>query len=135
MAEREQNGAKRVNGRAWALVALHILLFVYSFSGFFSKNAARQPFMSFEFCAFYAGMLAIMVIYAVGWQQILKHLPLTLAFANKAVTVVWGIVWGAVFFGEAITWPMILGAAIVMAGLVLFGIADAQERADGGGDE
>lgn len=135
MGEREQNGGKRVNGRAWALVALHVLLFVYSFSGFFSKNASRQPFMSFEFCAFYAGMLAIMVIYAIGWQQILKHLPLTLAFANKAVTVVWGIVWGAVFFGEAITWPMILGAAIVMAGLVLFGIADAQERADGGGDE
>ena len=63
---------RRLNTRALALIALHILLFVYSFSGFFSKNASRQPFMSLEFCLFYAGMLAILLIYAIGWQQILK---------------------------------------------------------------
>lgn len=121
--------AAKPNSRALVLIALHVLLFVYSLCGFFSKNAARQPFMSFEFCAFYAGMLAILVVYAVGWQQILKRLPLTLAFANKAVTVVWGIMWGAVFFQEAVTWPKIAGAALVMAGIVLFSVADgAQQR-------
>ena len=92
--------------------------------------------MSFEFCAFYAGMLIILVIYAIGWQQILKRLPLTLAFANKAITIVWGIVWGAVFFQEAITPPMVIGGALVMAGVVLFSIADGEESregAEGGG--
>ena len=120
--------ANKPNSRAVVLIALHVLLLVYSLCGFFSKNASRQPFMSFEFCAFYAGMLAILVVYAIGWQQILKRLPLTVAFANKAITVVWGIIWGAVFFREAITLPMIIGAIIVMAGIVLFSIADGEER-------
>ena len=119
----------KLNKHATVLIALHILLLVYSLCGFFSKNASRQPFMSFEFCAFYADMLAILVFYAIGWQQILKHLPLTVAFANKSITVVWGIVWGAVFFQEPITIPMIVGAILVMAGIVLFSIADGEERA------
>ena len=119
-----------LNSRAIVLIALHVLLLVYSLCGFFSKNASRQPFMSFEFCAFYAGMLAILVVYAIGWQQILKRLPLTVAFANKAITIVWGIVWGAVFFQEAVTPPMVVGAVIVMAGVVLFSIADGEERRD-----
>ena len=127
---------RKLNSHAVVLIALHVLLLVYSLCGFFSKNAARQPFMSFEFCAFYAGMLAILVIYAIGWQQILKRLPLTVAFANKAVTVIWGIVWGAVFFQEPVTPLMIVGAAIVMAGIVLFSIADGEERRseDAGGE-
>ena len=127
---------KRSNSQAIVLIVLHLLLLVYSLCGFFSKNASRQPFMSFEFCAFYAGMLIILVIYAIGWQQILKRLPLTLAFANKAITIVWGIVWGAVFFQEAITLPMVIGGALVMAGVVLFSIADGEEKREspeGGG--
>ena len=48
-----------------------------------------------------------------------------LAFANKAVTVVWGLVWGALFFREAVTPGKLLGAALVIVGVILF------ERADG----
>lgn len=64
--------------------------------------------------------------YAIGWQQILKHLDLTLAFANKAVAVVWGIIWGVVFFREVITVKMIAGALIVIAGVVLYSLADTE---------
>ena len=121
---------RKLNSRALTLIALHILLFVYSLSGLFSKNASMQPFLSFEFCALYAGMLIVLAIYAIGWQQILKRLPLTLAFANKAITVVWGIVLGALVFGETITWPMIVGAVLVIAGVVLFSIADNEDKDD-----
>ena len=139
MTSNEDTRNRRPNSRALALIALHLLLLIYSLSGFFSKNASTKPFLSFEFCALYAGMLFVLVVYAIGWQQILKRLPLTLAFANKAVTIVWGIVWGAVFFGETITWQMILGGVIVMAGVALFGYADARSQGDehaesGGGD-
>ena len=65
--------------------------------------------------------------YAVFWQQIIKRLPLTTAFANKAVTVVWGIVWGALFFGEAITLGKVLGAALVISGVILFVRGDSEE--------
>ena len=132
--EDKNPSTRKLNSRALTLIALHVLLFVYSLSGLFSKNASMQPFLSFEFCALYAGMLIVLAIYAIGWQQILKRLPLTLAFANKAITIVWGIVLGALVFGESITWPMIVGAILVIAGVVLFSIADNEDNATGEGD-
>ena len=119
---------KQHNSYALTLIGLHVLLGIYSLSGFFSTNAAAQPFLSWKYIVFYCGMMAIMVIYAVGWQQVIKRLPLTLAFANKAVTVVWGILWGAVFFRESITPGKLIGAAVIVAGVVLFVKADGEEK-------
>lgn len=118
----------RRNKYAVTLFALHLLLLVYSFSGCFSKTAAGQPFLSLKFILLYGGTLVILAVYALGWQQIIKRLPLTTAFANKAVTVVWGIVWGALFFGEAITPGKLAGAALIIGGVVLFVKADGEEN-------
>ncbi|WP_418710181.1 transporter [Allofournierella sp.] len=118
----------RKNKRALTLLALHLLLLVYSFSGCFSKTAAGQPFLSLKFILLYGGTLVILAVYALGWQQIIKRLPLTTAFANKAVTVVWGIVCGALFFGEAITPGKLAGAALIIGGVVLFVKADGEEN-------
>lgn len=116
------------NKRAVTLLILHLLLMVYSFSGCFSKTAAGQPFLSLKFILLYGGTLVILAVYALGWQQIIKRLPLTTAFANKAVTVVWGIVWGTLFFGEAITPGKLAGAALIIGGVVLFVKADGEEN-------
>ena len=129
MSAPEQSTEKQgLNKRALALLGLHVLLLVYSTTSFFSKNAAMQDFLSPAFFAFYAGMIVVLGIYAVGWQQVIKHLPLTLAFANKAITVAWGLCWSAFFFHEAITAQMVVGAVIVMAGIALFSYADAKEQ-------
>ncbi|WP_241158133.1 hypothetical protein [Adlercreutzia sp. ZJ138] len=85
-----------------------------------------EQFGSVSFFLFYVGMLFVLGIYAIGWQQILKRLPLTVAFANKAVTVIWGMLWGAVFFNESITFPMIIGATVVMIGVVLYSYSDRE---------
>ncbi|WP_102380364.1 EamA family transporter [Raoultibacter timonensis] len=79
----------------------------------------------------YGGVLAILGVYAIGWQQILKRMPLTSAFSNKAVTVVWGIVWGALFFSEPVTPLKVIGAVFIIAGVVLFSHADVDEEKDG----
>lgn len=106
------------------MLALHLLLMVYSTSGICSKLAAGQPFLSPMFCLYYAAIIGLLGVYAIGWQQIIKRLPLTTAFANKAVTVVWGIVWGAVFFQEPVTPKKLLGAALIVVGVVLYAKAD-----------
>lgn len=123
-----EGGLRPKNSRALVLIALHILLLVYSLSGFFSKSASREPVLSLNFILLYGGMLLILVIYALGWQQIIKRLPLTLAFANKAVTVVWGIVWGVVFFSETVTPLMVAGAVLVVAGVALFSLGDGDKE-------
>lgn len=108
------------------LAELHILLVGYSLSGVLSKFAAAQPFLSPKFCLCYGGIIAVLGIYALAWQQIIKRLPLTTAFANKAVTVVWGLVWGLLIFHESVTPGKLTGAALVVAGVVLFSTADKE---------
>ena len=101
-------------------IILHIMIFLYSCGGVLSKTAAGSEFLSMKFCLCYGGFMAVLVIYAIGWQQIIKRMELTTAFANKAVTIVWGILWGQILFGEKITIGKILGACLVIAGVVLF---------------
>lgn len=106
------------------LFALHLLLMVYSMSGICSKLAASTKFLSLEFCFYYGIIILLLGLYAIGWQQIIKRLPLTTAFSNKAITVVWGIVWGCLFFGEGITLNKLVGAAFIIVGVVLYSRSD-----------
>ncbi len=109
------------------ILLLHIMLMIYSMSGICSKMAAKQQFMSLSFCFYYGIIIMLLGFYAVGWQQIIKRLPLTTAFANKAITVVWGIVWGILFFNETISWAKILGACCVIIGVIIFAKSDGDE--------
>lgn len=120
-----------LNKRAATLIVLHLLLLFYSLSGIFSKNAAHEPFMSIQFVLLYGVMLAVLFVYAIGWQQILKRMSLSTAFANKAVTVVWGMVWGYFIFGEAISAVNLIGAAMVITGVIMYARADGKEERPG----
>ena len=108
---------------------LHGILMLYSMGGIFSKLAGAEPFLGVKFCLYYCMIIGILGIYAIGWQQIIKRMPLTTAFANKAVTVVWGLVWGVVFFREQITLGKLAGVLLVVIGVIIFAKAD-QENAD-----
>ena len=103
---------------------LHVLFLFYSFSGIVSKYTAEMEFLSLPFILLYGVIILILGIYAIGWQQVLKHLPLTSAYANRAVVIVWGIIWGFVFFAEPITWQKIVGALLIMTGVVIFAKVD-----------
>ena len=89
--------------------------------------ASKESTISLRFCFFYGIIIILLGVYAIGWQQIIKRLPLTTAFANKAITVVWGIVWGFVFFHETITWGKVLGAIIIVTGVVIYSYADKED--------
>ena len=108
------------------ILALHLILAIYSVGGIFSKMAAQTQFLDFYFCLCYGGLLAILGTYAVVWQQIIKRMPLTVAFANKAVTVVWGIIWGIIIFNETVTVGQLFGAALIMIGIVMYSL-DSEE--------
>lgn len=123
MGESTCQGAARTR----ALTALHAMLALYSLSSVCAKLAAGFDFMSLGFVGCYAGMVALLGAYAVGWQQVIKRLPLTYAYANKAVTVIWGIVWGVLLFDEQVSPLKLLGALIVLAGVVLFSLAEKDE--------
>lgn len=99
---------------------LHLLFLVFSMSGIFSKAAASCSFMSWGFLLNYGMVIFIMGVYAFFWQQLIKILPLSVAYANKAVTVIWGLIWGAILYQEKITIGKVISAAIVILGVVLY---------------
>ncbi len=111
------NGAKK--GGVLTYVALHLLLFFLSLSGVCSKMAWKYEFLSFEFCLFCFLMVLILGIYTIVWQQILKRIPLTTAFCNKAVNVIWGMLWGYVIFDETPQISMFIGGLLVIIGVIL----------------
>lgn len=107
---------KRIEKVVWFLL-LHCLLFVYSFSDIVSKLASGQEFLSLKFIFLYGTVIFLLGIYAIFWQQILKKISLITAYANKSVTIIWGMFFGAVLFKEQIHWNQILGAAIIILGV------------------
>ncbi len=106
---------------------LHLILMLYSLSGVCSKKAAGFEVLSLPFILLYGGMIAILAIYAVVWQQFLKKMPLVTAYANKAATVVWAGIWGIVIFQENISIGKVVSMILVAAGIILFSYADAEE--------
>lgn len=105
------------NSQLKQILMLQGAIFLYSFCGVFQKNAARYPVLSKEFILYYACSIGIMVIYAFLWQLILRGVSLTTAYSNRAVSMIWSLIWGASLFHETIRWNQILGAAIICFGV------------------
>lgn len=101
------------------IIVLNIVLAIYSVLGVFSKKAAAEEILSWKFILFYGIVLAGLAIYAIVWQQLLKKLPLITAYANKSITVIWGIIWGYIFFGELITLKKLVGALVIVLGVYI----------------
>jgi drug/metabolite transporter (DMT)-like permease len=116
----EKNNFEKV--KLYAL--LHLLLMLFSMTAIFSKKAGIQELFSANFIVLYGVILLILAVYAIMWQQIIKRMSLTAAYANRAVTVVWGIIWGKLVFDEQISWGKVVGSIIIVIGIVLYAMAE-----------
>lgn len=105
-------------------IFLHLLFLFNSIGGIFSKKAGMSEFLSIDFIKYYGLVFLFLAIYAVFWQQLLKRIPLTVATANKSVTVIWGLVLGALVFCERVTVTNVVGAAIIIIGICIFSKED-----------
>ena len=100
-------------------IALIGTFFIYTTSGVFSKLASQQDFASLLYIAFLCGSVAVLGIYAVLWQQIIKRMPVGDAYLFKGTGVIFGLALAHFVFGEAITLYNIIGAGIIIAGITL----------------
>ena len=111
-----------------SLILLEISFFIYSLSSMFSKQAMYNNPTILHIIIFYGLSLFMLGVYAIVWQQVLKKLDLSVAFANKGITIIWGIIWGVVLFKEKITIGMIIGAMIVIVGIIVMMCGDKEEK-------
>ncbi len=113
------------------ILLMHVLFLIYSMTSVISRKIGGAELFSREFILGYGLIFLCLGVYALGWQQVLKALPLFQAYTNKAVVVVWGIFWGAVLFGEQVTGAKLIGAALIIAGVLLFA-GDGKENEKAG---
>ena len=111
-----------------SFIVLQIALFIASVGAVCSKMAGRQPFLSLKFIAFYGLLLVILFVYSIVWQQVLKNLPLTVAYASKGVGILYGMMWGMLIFKEIITWNMVVGAVLVLMGVYIYIFSEIKEE-------
>ncbi len=96
---------------------LYAALFIYSLTLNFGKLASGHPMFSFKFLFFYGIEILFMLIYSFLWQIVLKRFPLTVAYANKPLATILGLLWGVLIFHETVSWRMLLGTIIILFGI------------------
>ena len=100
-----------------SLVAINLL---YACVSIFAKYASQQEFMSWNYMCGLIGAVCVMGLYAVLWQQVLKRIELSMAYMFKGTSIVFVMLLAYILFGEQITWNNIIGAIIIISGIVLF---------------
>ena len=100
----------------WILV-LQLLMLFYSLSGVLTKLASGHALLSMRFLLCYGGAIGVLFLYALVWQVVLKRVPLSVAYANRAITVAWSLVWGVVIFQEKVSLSMVIGTAVMAVGI------------------
>lgn len=95
---------------------LHVTLLLYAVSALFGKLAgtADTPVQTLGYMAV---EFLCLLVYAFLWQQTLKRMPLSFAYTNKAVTILWTALFGLLLFRETITWGKAIGFAVVLLGV------------------
>ena len=100
-----------------SLIAINLL---YASVSIFTKLASQQEFMSWNFMLGVMDAVGVMGLYAVLWQQVLKRIELSVAYMFKGTSLIFVMLLAYVLFGEQITWNNVLGAIIIIVGIVLF---------------
>ncbi|MBP3772410.1 MAG: EamA family transporter [Treponema sp.] len=109
---------------------MHIAFLVYTLYPLLGKFATHYEMLSFQFVVLYCVVFAILFLYAILWQQVLKRIPLTTAIANKSITIVWGMIFGLLLFGEGISLKMLIGAALILSGILILSTEKEKPQED-----
>ena len=58
-------------------------------------------------------------VYAILWQQIIKRVDLSIAYANRSIALLWSMLWAVLFFHETVTLKNIIGVIFVITGTMI----------------
>lgn len=123
------------------MLMLQVVFLIYSFTSLAQKLASSylpegadslQELMTqlFNVKLIASGALVVTLlgVYALLWQQVIKRFELSVAYANKAVTLLWALVWGILIFHEEITVGKVAGILVVMIGIYVLNTGKEQEN-------
>ena len=94
--------------------------FIYASTSVCTKMASRQEVLSASYLFWVAGVVGIMGIYALLWQQVISLMPISTAYMFKGTSLIFVLLISTLLFDEAITVNNLVGSAIIIFGIVLY---------------
>lgn len=107
------------DGKLKAVLILQAVIVIYSLSTVAAKFASGYEFLSLPFIGFYGLEILFLGIYALLWQQMIKRFELSVAYMNRATTLLWSLVWAVLFFKEVVSVKNIIGIIIILVGVIV----------------
>lgn len=101
-------------------IALVTVYLFYASLSLLMKFTGLQEPMTLYWFAGALGLIAGLGIYALAWQQILKHVDLGTAYMFKGTSLIFIMILLAACYGEPVTLTKIIGTAIIVVGITLY---------------
>ena len=121
---KETHALNKKNVKLKDIAFLQAVVIIYTLSGVAAKGASNYSFLSWGFIGFYGLEIFILGVYAFFWQKILKKFDLSVAYANRAIALMWSMVWAVLLLGETINLNNIIGVLIVIFGTFIVNTDD-----------
>ena len=112
------------------ILILQIVVVIYTLSSVVAKFATDKELFSFSFFLFYGLEIVILGVYAILWQQMIKKFDLSVAYANRAMALLWSAIWAVVLFHEKLDGKQIAGILLVVLGTVIVNTDNGKKAED-----
>lgn len=101
------------------IILLQAIIIIYTVSSVMAKFASANKETPIKFFLFLGLEFAILAVYAVLWQQMIKRFDLSVAYANRSMAILWSVIWAVIFFHDKITLRNVLGVLLVLLGTIV----------------
>ncbi len=101
------------------ILLLQAIVIIYTINSIIAKFATGTEVFSLKFILFYGAEVAVLGIYAICWQQMIKIFDLSVAYANRAMAILWTALWALIIFKEKINLKQGIGIVLVVIGTVV----------------
>lgn len=109
------------------IIQLQLIVIIYTIAGIMAKFASWQESIV-AMGIFFLLDLGLLGIYAILWQQMIKVFPLSIAYANRAMALLWSAIWAKIIFGEKLTLKQLVAIMLVIVGTIL---VNGEEKKNG----
>lgn len=109
------------------IIILQAVIIIYTVSSVVAKFATGKELFSFSFFLFYGIEIMVLGAYALLWQQMIKKFDLSIAYANRAMALLWSALWAVILFKDSLSVKQIIGILIVIAGTIVVNSDKKQE--------
>ncbi len=114
------------------ILILQAVVVIYTLSSVVAKAATGKELFSFSFFLFYGLEIIILGVYAILWQQMIKRFDLSVAYANRAMALLWSALWAVLLFHETLDPKQLAGIALVILGTVIVNTDTPEKKEEKG---